>query len=78
MIDQCPCGRARAGCVYHDPALQTETRQFAVRPGAPFKWPCGCERQRGQRTHMHGFSGWLLTAEDAALLDGAPAEPSED
>lgn len=22
MNDQCPCGRARAGCDYHDPTLQ--------------------------------------------------------
>ena len=23
-VEECPCGRARAGCTYHDPKLQPE------------------------------------------------------
>lgn len=89
-LEQCPCGRPRAGCDYHDPALQPAApdreyevydlahikgmqRDFVaslVAQNVQFRWGCGCLRRKGQSTHMHGFTGWLLSAEDVALLDG--------
>lgn len=32
--NECPCGRARAGCEYHDPDLQAPTEWNAMPPEA--------------------------------------------
>ena len=44
--EACPCGRARVGCDYHDPALQPEAEALA-----PAAWPVSLSEMRANHPY---------------------------